>query len=229
MVEVKRAWPSWPHVPHVSSTLLLSTVVSVGLFAGGVIRNNNDAYSYMVWNLFLAWIPLLLMVWLLHILVRKRWSSWQGIAVSVVWLGFLPNSFYMVTDYIHLADAPRVDILYDAVMLTSFVLNGLILGYLSLYLFHVELRRRLPSLNVRAVITAILLMCSFAIYMGRDLRWNTWDVFLNPAGILFDVSDRFLHPSAYPDMFVTVSTFFVLLGTFYYVMWKALDSVRQGK
>lgn len=220
MIQVKYQWP------HLTGTLLLSSLVSIGLFAGGVLRNNNDAYSYMIWNLLLAWVPLLLITWLLRTLHHKRWSSWQGIALSLSWLAFLPNSFYMVSDYIHLADAPRIDILYDAVMLTSFVLNGLVLGYLSLYLFHVELRKRLTSMGTQAVVTLILLMCSFAIYLGRDLRWNTWDVFLNPAGILFDVSDRFLHPSSYPDMFVTVGMFFVLLTTFYYVIWRGLQALR---
>lgn len=225
MVQSKHAWHPGSHL---TTTLLLSSLVSVGLFVGGVLRNNNDAYSYMVWNLLLAWVPLLLIAWLLRTLVHKRWSSWQGIVLSLLWLVFLPNSFYMVSDYIHLADAPRVDILYDAVMLTSFVLNGLILGYLSLYLVHVELQRRLTTRGAQVLVTAILLMCSFAIYLGRDLRWNTWDVFLNPAGILFDVSDRFLHPSSYPDMFVTVGVFFVLLTTFYYVIWRGLQALRPA-
>jgi len=137
MVDVKRQWP------ELSGTLLLMSGVSLVLFAAGAVRNHNFDYSYMVWNLFLAWLPLLLIVWLIRTLQHKRWSSWQGIGLSILWLGFLPNSFYMVTDYIHLQDTSRVDVLYDAVMLTSFVIAGLVLGYLSLYLFHVELRKRL--------------------------------------------------------------------------------------
>jgi uncharacterized membrane protein len=220
MVEVKRQWP------HLSGTLMLASLASVGLFAAGALRNHNLDYDYMVWNLFLAWLPLLLMIWLLRTLRHKRWSSWQGITLSVLWLGFLPNSFYMVTDYIHLEDAPRVDILYDAVMLTAFVVTGLVLGYVSLYLFHMQLRKRMPPANAARIITAILLLCSFAIYLGRDLRWNTWDLFINPAGILFDVSDRLINPQAHPQMFVTIVSFFVLLGMLYLVIWNVIHMLR---
>ncbi|HEX8182958.1 MAG TPA: DUF1361 domain-containing protein [Candidatus Saccharimonadales bacterium] len=220
MVEVKRRWP------ELSGTLLLASCASLGLFAAGVIRNNNYGYSYMVWNLFLAWLPLLLMVWLVRILRDKRWSSWQGIAVSVAWLGFLPNSFYMITDYIHLQDTPRVDVLFDAVMLTSFVCTGLVLGYMSLYMFHVELRRRVPARSAARLIAFIIFLCSFAIYLGRDLRWNTWDLFVNPAGILFDVSDRLINPRAHPQMFVTILSFFLLLSVLYLLVWNVIHTLR---
>ncbi|HSH17964.1 MAG TPA: DUF1361 domain-containing protein [Candidatus Saccharimonadales bacterium] len=221
MGTAQRVWP------ELGRTLLFSSLVSIGLYAGGVLQNNNYSYSYMLWNLFLAWIPLVLTVALLRMLRRKRWSSWQGIGLSLAWLLFLPNSFYMVSDLIHLQDELRVDVLYDSVMLTSFVLNGLLLGYISLYLFHLELKKRLPRKTARNMVGFVLLLCSFAIYLGRELRWNSWDVLVNPAGILFDVSDRFLKPMAYPDMFVTTGIFFLLLAMTYYVLWKVVAVLRR--
>jgi uncharacterized membrane protein len=226
MVTVKRTWPD------LAGPLMVASLVSIGLYAGGAFRNANLAYSYMLWNLFLAWIPLLMALALLRMLRKKRWSSWQGIGLSLLWLIFLPNSFYMVSDLIHLQDEPRVDVLYDAVMLTSFVLNGLILGYISLYLFHLEFKKRLPARTARNMVGSILLLCSFAIYLGRELRWNTWDVVVNPAGILFDISDRFLNPATYPEMFIITGIFFVLLATLYYVLWNVtavLRGMRSGK
>ncbi len=222
MVEVRRQWP------HLSGTLLLASGASIGLFAAGVVRNHTYDYNYMIWNLFLAWLPLLLIIWLQRTLQHKRWSSWQGITLSVLWLGFLPNSFYMVTDYIHLLDTPRVDVLYDAVMLTAFAITGLALGYISLYLFHVELRKRIPSVSAARVVAFILLLCSFAVYLGRDLRWNTWDLFVNPAGILFDVSDRLINPRAHPQMFVTILSFMVLLGMLYLLIWNVIRTIRPS-
>lgn len=221
----------WFHdnFPALTGTLLAATLVSLGLFAGGVFLNRSLDYSYMVWNLFLAWLPLVLMYWLTQMLAYKRWSSWQGIGLSVLWLGFLPNSFYMVTDYIHLVDAPRLDVLYDAVMLTSFVVNGLILGYLSLYLFHNQLLGRLRASSVTRLIAFVLFLCSFAIYLGRDLRWNSWDLFVNPAGILFDVSDRLIHPTDHPQMFVTVLSVYALLGALYFVIRSCIRTVRRAE
>ena len=220
MVEVKRQWP------HLSGTLFLSSLVSIGLFIVGSLMNHNFGYWFIAWNLFLAWLPLLFMLWLQRMLRHRRWSSWPGIALSVLWLGFLPNSFYIITDYIHLQDSVSADILYDATMLTSFVMTGLILGFVSLYLFHMELRKRMPPQTANRFIALILLLSSFAIYLGRDLRWNSWDLFLNPAGILFDVSDRVIAPTSYPEMYVTTGSFFVLLGMFYLVTWHVVRAVK---
>lgn len=221
MVTAKRTWPD------IAGSLLLSSLISIGLFVGGAILNGNVAYSYMLWNLFLAWIPLVLVVLLQLYLKHHRWSSWPGIGISFLWLIFLPNSFYLISDLIHLQDVPTPDVLYDAVMLTSFVLNGLLLGYTSLYLFHFELKKRLPARTARNMVALILFLCSFAIYLGRELRWNTWDVLFNPAGILFDVSDRIIKPGTYPEMFIVTTIFFVLLAGTYYVVWKLVHALRS--
>jgi uncharacterized membrane protein len=225
MVEIKRQWP------HLSGTLFLSSLVSVGLLALGLIINrgygfSHYSYAFMVWNLFLAWLPLVFVLWLQKMLKHKRWSSWQGITLSLLWLVFLPNSFYIITDFIHLADVVSVDIVFDAVMLTSFVVTSLMLGFTSLFLFHMELRKRLPAVTTNRMVAIILLLCSFAIYLGRDLRWNTWDIFLNPAGILFDVSDRLIAPASHPHMLLTTVSFFVLLSMFYLVTWHVVRAVK---
>ena len=212
-----------------SGTLLLASLVSLGMFAAGALFGESDFLWFMIWNLFLAWLPLVFMLWLLRTLRRKRWSSWQGISLSLLWLGFLPNSFYMVTDYMHLRSVPSDEVVYNSVMLTSFILNGLLLGYVSLYLFHRELRKRLPGSTARGMVATVLLLCSFAIYLGRELRWNTWDVLLNPAGLLFDISNRFISPMSYPQMFVTTAAFFVLLTTVYYVIWNLIRALRQSE
>ena len=202
-------------------TLLLSSLVSVLLFAYGAYRNHSAEFVYLIWNLFLAWLPLLFAGWLVNVLTRKVWSSWEGLSASVLWLLFLPNSFYMVSDFIHLKDVQRVDVLYDAVMFTSFIFVGVVLGVTSLYLVHREFAKRFTRVGSTACLTAIFLLCSFAIYLGRDLRWNSWDVLTNPGGLLFDVSDRLLHPSSYPQMFLTMGIFFVLIGSMYSLTWKA--------
>lgn len=74
-----------------------------------------------------------------------------------------------------------------------------------------------------------LLICSFAIYVGRDLRWNSWDILTNPGGLLFDVSDRLLHPAAYPQMLVTVIAFFALLASMYSLVWAGAALLRPDK
>lgn len=213
--------------PRLSGTLILFSLVSIGLLIGGAIRGAGPTYSYMAWNLGLAWLSPVFILWLLNTLKYKRWSTWQGITLSLLWLGFLPNSFYLVSDFIHLPESPPSELLYDAVMFTSFALNGLLLGYISLYLFHVQLLRRVSARAARGVIGLVLLLCSFAIYLGRDLRWNSWDVFVNPAGILFDISNRFINPFAYPRMFLVTGMFFLLLATLYFVLLNIIRAITS--
>ncbi|MEO6513753.1 MAG: DUF1361 domain-containing protein [Candidatus Saccharimonadales bacterium] len=207
--------------------LVQATVVTLGLFVVRVIRNGNGDYNYLAWNLFLAWLPLLFALWLTRILRTKLWSSWEGVGVSGLWLLFLPNSFYMISDFIHLQGIATVDLLYDAVMFTAFIYLGLTLGFSGLYLVHLELKKRYNAIRSASVIGGVLLLASFAIYLGRDLRWNSWDVLTNPAGLLFDISDRLLAPSGYGTIALTVGSFFALLASMYALVWCAVRLVRK--
>jgi uncharacterized membrane protein len=198
-----------------------ATLTSTGLFLYGAWRDKSIGYDYLLWNLFLAWLPLLFALRLTAILRYKLWSSWEALGMSVLWLTFLPNSFYMISDFIHLQDAAPGHILYDTVMFTSFIYTAVLIGFASLYLIHLQLKARFHQRIALLWIALTLLICSFGIYLGRDLRWNSWDILVNPGGLLFDVSDRLLHPNAYPQMILTVVTFFALLLSMYNLVWRA--------
>lgn len=201
--------------------------VSVGLYGYGLIAGYGLQYEYLLWNLFLAALPLVFAIRLVRVLHYKRWSDWEPLGWTLAWLLFLPNSFYLITDLIHLREVGSDAILYAAVVFTSFIYLGVVLGFSSLILVHHELRRRLLPLAARLWVAGVLLACSFAIYLGRDLRWNTWDVIFKPAGLLFDISDRLLQPAGYPMMFVTVISFFVLLSSLYAVLWSGAKLLRR--
>lgn len=207
----------------------LSSAVSIALYSYGALRNHSAEYGYLIWNLFLAWIPLLFASRLIVVLRTKHWSSWEAIACSLLWLVFLPNSFYMISDFIHLQEVARVDLLFDVVMFTSFIYTGVALGFSSLYLVHKQFMRRFSVHETIGLLGITLLLCSGAIYIGRDLRWNSWDIVTNPAGLLFDVSDRLAHPSAYPQMLVTIVTFFVLLASMYLLLWRSIQLLGRLK
>jgi len=207
--------------------LLAASGTSIILFLADSLHNHSFYFAYLIWNLFLAWLPLFFALWLVSILQRKLWSSWEALGVSVLWLAFLPNSFYMVSDFIHLREVSERNLLYDAVMLTSFISVAVVLGVCSLYLVHREVIRRFSVRSSRLWLIVVLLLCSFAIYLGRDLRWNSWDILTNPGGLIFDVSDRLMRPSAYPEMLLTTSIFFLLMAMFYGLTWYAIRMVRN--
>ncbi len=202
-------------------TLVASSLVSCGLFMYGALQNHSFAtFIYLPLNLILAWLPLIFAVRLMVVLRSKLWSSWEGLLMSTLWLVFLPNSFYMISDFIHLQIVPTSHILYDALMFTMFIATGVALGFSSLYLVHTQLRRRLTPLEANFWIGLTLFLSSCAIYLGRDLRWNSWDIVTNPTGLLFDVSDSILHPAAHPQMIMTIFVFFIVLATTYSLLWR---------
>jgi len=209
--------------------LLGASLVSVGLFIVHSLNAHSIEYRYLAWNLCLAWIPLVLVLWLEKILRQKLWSSWMALFATVLFVIFLPNTFYMVTDLIHLQEVPQLDIVTDVVMFCSFVFTAFTLGLLSVYMLHKELNRRVKPLTGWLYVGGLLLTTSFAIYIGRDLRWNSWDIIVNPASILFEVSDHVIHPIAHPQVFATTLSFFVFIGSVYAVTWHAARAVRQQK
>lgn len=213
---------------RVVASLIGLTCVSVILYLAGAVANRSMKFDYMLWNLFLAWIPLLLVGLLLRELRTSRWSSWQPFGLSIIWLVMLPNSFYMISDFVHIQDVQRHNLLYDVVMFCSFIFTAALLGFSSLYMVHSQLRKRISLRDSSVAVGVIIFLCSFAIFLGRDLRWNSWDVLLNPAGILFDVSDKLIHPLQNLDMFTTTFSFFILLGSLYIVGWQ-LGEAMQGE
>lgn len=208
------------------ATLLCSNAVSVLLFIARAADAGNGRYWFLLWNLILGWLPLFFVWWLGRRLHRSSWISAPNIILTLLWLGFLPNSFYLVSDLIHLHTTGEVSLLYDAVMFFSFIFNGFVAGFMSLYLVHRELLKRVRRRDAHAIVATVLLGCSFAIYLGRYLRWNTWDILASPAGLLFDVSDRLVNPGSHPQAVVTTMTFFLLLTSSYAVCWQLVSLIR---
>ena len=212
--------------------LAVLSLTSVGFITLGAIKNFLDGSGfgdwYLLWNLFLAWIPLVLAFLMDQRLRHGSWADWPVIGLSLAWLLFLPNSFYIVSDLIHLEDMPRSDVLFDSLMFSSAVITGLAVGFTSLVIVQAQLRRRLSAAYTALGVTITLLLCSFAIYLGRDLRWNSWDVLVSPAGILFDISERVLNPFAYPQAFTVTLSFFAFLSSLYWAIWMMVRAVKRA-
>ena len=215
-----------PSYRRVLYALVFSCGVSLLLFILRSVESQTDRYWFLIWNLVLAWLPLAFAWWLAGRLRKTSWLTWQNLALTFLWLGFLPNSFYVVSDLIHLHETGEVSLLYDIVMFSSFIFNAAIVGFMSLFIVHRELLKRIAHKKAHVVVGMVLLACSFAIYLGRSLRWNSWDVLVNPAGILFDVSDRIVNPISHPQSFVTTMTFFLLLTSVYCVIWELVRALK---
>jgi uncharacterized membrane protein len=170
-------------------------------------------YSFLVWNLLLAWIPALVSLW--FALRLKERAKGIHIVAFLVWLSFLPNTFYLVTDLIHSKPTVEISILFDVVLLFGFACVGFALGLCSLGVLHIWLLQRTKSKVATLSIGAVILLVSFAIYLGRYLRWNSWDIVTNPLGLLIDVSSRVASPLDNPRTLTTTLLFFCLIASSY--------------
>lgn len=207
---------------------MLSSAVSLFLLMARMIATHEPTYWFMSWNLILAWVPLGLAWWLLARLRSTAWFSPANIVLVFLWLGFLPNAFYIASDIIHLPEGGGVSYLFDVVMMLSFTFNGFVLGFLSVYGIHNRLKQKLGGRWTAVLIGLVFLACSFAIYLGRYLRWNSWDVFVHPVGVIFDVSDPFINPSSHPQVFTTMAMFFILLSSIYAVSYQLVKVAKAG-
>lgn len=211
---------------EVLRALLISNLVTVVLFLLRVIVTKDMRYWFLFWNLLLAWVPVFLAWLLIKQLKKQRWSDPLPLLLTLLWLVFLPNSFYLMSDLIHLKNTGEIGLLYDAVLFLSCIWNGAVAGMLSIYWVHKALLQRRTARFASLIVGATFLLTSIAIYLGRNLRWNTWDILANPAGLLFDVSERVINPLAHPQIFVTSLTFFVLLSSMYYVIWTFIQAIQ---
>lgn len=207
-------------------TLLLSSCVSVALLLIRVFVTQSMHLVFLIWNLFLAWIPLFFAFWLKAKLKTNHKPSWKEYLLGCLWLIFLPNSFYIISDLIHLQSSGDVSLLYDTAMVMSFVINGLLLGYISLYIVHKSVIKYLGSNGAFIFAQFAILLSGFAIYLGRYLRWNTWDIVFNPAGLVFDVSDRIINPGTHTFTFVVTGVFYIILGSTYAVLYRLAEILK---
>ncbi len=209
------------------NSLLIANGVSILLFILRVIDSGDFRYWFLMWNLLLAWLPLVFALTLTLRLKKTRLKDTVNILLIVLWLGFLPNSFYLVSDLIHLQVTSEVSVLYDAVLFMSFILNGFISGYLSVYFVHTVLIKRIGAQTAHYFIGFVFLLCGFAIYLGRVLRWNSWDLFLHPTSIVFDVSEQVVNRAAQSRASVTTLSFFILTGGMYLALWQLVRARKN--
>lgn len=201
------------------SILLIPSVGALLLWVYRFIVTGSWHYLFLNWNLVLAWLPVLFA----YVLYQRQDKIWKIDAVSVLcllgWVAFLPNSFYLLTDFIHLQTINNRFVMLDLVMMGLFAINGVVLGLSAVLLVHLTVMKRLEVRMQASILLILAFLIGFAIYLGRYLRWNSWDVLFNPAGILFDVSDRFINPASYPRTFSTTLLFAFLFLVLYIPIW----------
>jgi uncharacterized membrane protein len=186
--------------------------------------------GFMVWNLYLAAIPTVLALVLFRRPARLN-PTW--LLMFVAWLLFLPNAPYVLTDVVHMVDDLRYtqsDGHAYAVLMTYAVFAGagLVSYVVSMQLFRKFLHRIVPGHVVAPILITVHGLCVIAMYLGRVVRINSWDVVVAPGRVLASIL-RVPHPSTV----VLLAAMFVVVGVSAYataaVGDKALSQLRRLK
>ena len=156
-------------------------------------RAGSIGFPFLPWNLFLAAVPVIAAD-LLKRAHEARWPVLVQVIWFAVWILFLPNAPYLITDFIHLKERPDMPLWYDIALLTSAAGVGLLLAYASVADVQNVLTRAFNSATAWIVVTLSLLLSGFGVYLGRFLRWNSWDAVSNPRRLFADISARVLDP-----------------------------------
>jgi uncharacterized membrane protein len=182
--------------------MLLSWCAALLLFR--FVRSGSLAMGFLAWNLFLAAIPAVA-AWFFARAMAKGSSLIEKVGWFVIWLVFLPNAPYIITDFVHLTGRPGIPFWYDTALLVSCAGTGLLLGYTSIADVQAAITRRFSAFVGWVLVIVAVLLSGFGIYVGRFLRWNSWDTVTSPHQLFADLADRLINPLSHPQTFgVTV-------------------------
>jgi uncharacterized membrane protein len=212
------------HIPAdrtkaVTRALLAASGICLLLLIVRTVLTRELIWTCFAWNLFLAWMPLVFARMLCGELDRPARRRWLLGGLFIAWMLFFPNSAYIVTDLVHLKMRPLVPRWFDYIFITAYAWTGLSLCYLSLRLLHARVQRWRGERLGWLFVTAMLALGSFGIYLGRFLRWNSWDV-LRPWKPLRQLS-LLAQPATLVEVTAFCATFF-LLSIMVYVVLHAL-------
>jgi uncharacterized membrane protein len=215
-------------LPKLIAILAAASALAVAALLVEIHETGNSFYRFLVWNLFLAWVPVgaAIIAHLLDGLGAHTLAAGAGI----VWLVFFPNAPYMLTDYIHLRQTPQGSPLWwDALMLSSFVWTALMLGFFSLYLMQNIWSAYVKSRLVSWLLAALALaLGSFGVYLGRFVHINSWDALLHPRNVAHIVATQVENPINHPRLVGTIGllTVFLLIAYALVRSFADLSSTR---
>lgn len=163
------------------------------LLAVRVVHSHSLTYAFLAWNLFLAVIPAVAAA----LFVRAQ-SAFARIASFIVWLAFLPNAPYIATDFVHLRVRPGVPLWFDVALLLSCAATGILLAFTSVADVQNVVAARYGRGIAWTFALGVLVLCGFGIYLGRFLRWNSWDLATEPFAKMNYLAGSALHPMSHP-------------------------------
>ncbi len=194
--------------------VLSASALSVSLLVARMLYADNRLFAFLIWNLFLAWVP-----WLIAVYCMRA----RGMALAggvLLWLLFFPNAPYLVTDFVHLKTRAPVPLWFDVGLLTAFAWAGLVLAVTSLARLHRRVEMAVGRWLGWAFVLTATGLCGFGIYIGRFLRKNSWDALIDPLELARAAIAPLLDPLGHPRAWA-VAALFGVLTLVVYSAWRS--------
>lgn len=157
--------------------------------------------------------------WVLSTYLRMNYKQLNGIiilAIGSVWLLFFPNAPYILTDLVHLKTTADMPLWFDLTLILSYALTGLVFGFYSLADIEYIIQKRYGKSVSFYSTVGILFLAAFGVYLGRYLRWNSWDIVSQPLGLMSEIFEQLANPFTYPRTYGMT----ILLGTLLVIMYR---------
>ncbi|MNU62910.1 hypothetical protein D3C71_521500 [compost metagenome] len=206
---------------------LFMGVLSVFCFGLSLLRvelSGTRHFLFLNWNLFLAFVPWLFTL-ILTMSPNLRKKKFVVFGMLGFWLLFFPNASYILTDLFHLSHHSSMPIWFDLVLILSFAWTGLLYGFLSLWNLEELMKQFLSSRVISMISVLLLFVSSFGIYIGRYLRWNSWDILNQPGKLMADVGDRIINPMDHPRTWGVT----IFMGLFLTILYLTFSLLRSRK
>ncbi len=208
--------------------LVFGSGISVAVVLARIAWSDSFRYGFLIWNLFLAWLPLVFAIWASHEQRNPEKRPLRLLGLTGAWLLFFPNSPYILTDLIHLTTRFYLHFWVDLMLILLCAFTGLVLGFLSLYIMQSVVTRRFGRAAGWVFVAVAAAMSSFGVYVGRFLRFNSWDVIVRP-GRVYRTLDAWLDG---PMLNHSSAAFMLLFAAFFfiaYLMLYALTHLRPSQ
>lgn len=188
-----------------------SCLICILLVVARIAYSESRGNTGLIWNLFLAWIPFVLAYAAHAISWRRTWLYLIIPVVAFLWLIFFPNAPYMLTDLQDLARGyGGAPLWYDVIIVGWCSWTGMLLGVISLYLMQDIIFRAFGRLSGWVFVFVISALSSFAMYIGRFVRLNSWDILQNPAETTMEILGLVIDPTMRLAAFTILYTLFFL-------------------
>ena len=204
-----------------------TSLICISLLISRICIYSSFNYIFLVWNLFLAWIPLFFSTKLS--VYDKENKNWYTAFLFFSWLVFFPNAPYIITDLFHLSPKSSVPVWFDLILIISFAWNGMLLGFMSLMEVHQTFLKLFSAKTSWILIVSILFLSGYGIYLGRFERWNSWDIVTHPFRLVSHIFGNFLDPDVLPRLMGVTLSFGVFLIISYVTIYFLSNKYEASK